>query len=363
MANTHGYLEAALKARGLEIVTKKKRSIKPIGDIGGPRAKFSGAASRQSKQDKSDDIKILGKCQLCDKKCTTPSKLSRHIVESHFRELLKERFSHLVSGNNCTLCGKEFKIARKLIIHIGSKHNKLEEIMVEKGLMLIQDIFNPKFNNMEIKNEKVQSQNDITTTDNPEDNCDNIKILGKCQLCDKKFMNPVRTDMSHHERTPHKGIERKVQSPCLRKNCTLCGKEFKRAHRLITHIGNKHKKLEEIMVEKGLKLVHDIFMRTKKEKVQVQNDNYEGKSDDIKILGKCQLCDRKCKTPTELSRHIVESHFSKELKERFSHFVSGNNCILCGKEVKSSPLNLIKHIANKHNKLEDHGRKRTQTGP
>ena len=41
--------------------------------------------------------------------------------------------------------------------------------MIEKGLKLVHDIFKPKFHTKIIKKEKVQEQNDIIATENPEE--------------------------------------------------------------------------------------------------------------------------------------------------------------------------------------------------
>jgi len=71
-------------------------------------------------------------CQVCDKKFETDSKLEQHCC-SHFTKELEDEFGYLMDGLECTMCRKNFKSKATLVLHIGSKHGKINDILVKKN--------------------------------------------------------------------------------------------------------------------------------------------------------------------------------------------------------------------------------------
>ena len=62
------------------------------------------------------------------------SALTMHLIGSHnFLREVRERYQALYQDNTCVLCQKRFAKS-SIWQHLGSVHNKLDEILLEKGL-------------------------------------------------------------------------------------------------------------------------------------------------------------------------------------------------------------------------------------
>merc|ERR1719323_608820 len=72
-------------------------------------------------------------CEKCDKPFSTMILLKYHYC-SHFISVLKKNFEHLCDDNNtCPHCKKTFDNSRRLLLHIGVNHDKINDILRSKG--------------------------------------------------------------------------------------------------------------------------------------------------------------------------------------------------------------------------------------
>jgi len=75
------------------------------------------------------------KCPQCEEYICGATKLKAHIAQKHLTKEIKERYI-LCNSLKCPIeeCGKEFQMNFRLVRHIGSTHNKVQEILMEKGI-------------------------------------------------------------------------------------------------------------------------------------------------------------------------------------------------------------------------------------
>jgi len=71
-------------------------------------------------------------CKVCDQKVKNISLLEQHCCR-HFMRELQDQYSSLMDGLKCNICHSIFKQKHSLILHIGCKHGKINEILKKKG--------------------------------------------------------------------------------------------------------------------------------------------------------------------------------------------------------------------------------------
>ena len=71
-------------------------------------------------------------CQVCDQKLKTISLLEQHCCR-HFMKDLQDQYSSLMDGLKCNICYNSFKQKHSLLLHIGCKHGKINDILRQKN--------------------------------------------------------------------------------------------------------------------------------------------------------------------------------------------------------------------------------------
>ena len=77
-------------------------------------------------------------CEVCDKTFASERQLEQHYC-GHFMKDLEAKFGEMVPGLKCGLCGTVFKQKRTLLLHLGCKHGKINDILEEKGHEMVRD--------------------------------------------------------------------------------------------------------------------------------------------------------------------------------------------------------------------------------
>jgi len=90
--------------------------------------------------------KSVNSCQLCEKEVEGLSFLWNHYTNSHFHKDIKQSYGHLMDFEEmrCKLCDKQMKQKQGLLMHVGTVHQKVNEVLVKYGL-----------NPLEVKNSKL----------------------------------------------------------------------------------------------------------------------------------------------------------------------------------------------------------------
>ena len=146
-------------AQFVHISTKHGFLNDVLRDKGFPKLQYKNQ-QRKIKIDRSPPIQFFGTCELCQKDFNSTSVLTQHMVRTHFNGEVRERFVDLVSDDRCTLCDKALPPNtaghyQAWVLHVGAKHNKVETIMLERGLKPISQIFHPK---VKLKKESLEER-------------------------------------------------------------------------------------------------------------------------------------------------------------------------------------------------------------
>ena len=119
-----------------------------------PKPQEKSADTPKSRQTRnSKDIKEVRWCEICNKELENVSQLANHMIGSHMLRYIKEKFAPLYNGKECTECGKNYN-KNAVWQHLGSVHNKLDEVLVEKGYRPLKTITTPKMKKVVVKREK-----------------------------------------------------------------------------------------------------------------------------------------------------------------------------------------------------------------
>ena len=86
--------------------------------------------------EKKDDCNFDQKCEVCGRVFDNISSLEGHVTY-HFTKELYKRYAHLADGNTCRICCKQYTKTYRLFNHIGGKHGKVNELLLEKGMKVL----------------------------------------------------------------------------------------------------------------------------------------------------------------------------------------------------------------------------------
>jgi len=89
------------------------------------------------------------------------SQLATHMISSHFLKDIRDKFSHLYNGKECMECHKGYT-RNAIWLHLGSVHNKLDELLVEKGHRPIKTVVTPKMRKVVVKQERSEDSSSET---------------------------------------------------------------------------------------------------------------------------------------------------------------------------------------------------------
>ena len=206
------------------------------------------------KTDSYFHIKIH-RCHFCDKTCTRPTFLGKHINEVHEGKI----------DLQCKICEKEFKTAKYLNRHIESVHEAIEN--------------SDKNSSSESENEK------------------NMDLF--CSTPNKKIHENSNLLQKHSTKSVHEGLKNKRTH-----KCRFCDKAFSKSRNLDIHINSVH----EGKIFRCSKICKETFetasyLNKHIETIHVGLKN--GKSH------KCYICDKIMKSKSILERHIKYAHNRK----------------------------------------------------
>jgi len=90
------------------------------------------APPQENSQQDSTSCNYDLECEVCSQKQRSIQLLEQHCCR-HFMKELQEQYDALMDGLKCTLCNNVFKQKHSLLLHIGCKHGKVNDILKQKG--------------------------------------------------------------------------------------------------------------------------------------------------------------------------------------------------------------------------------------
>ena len=89
-------------------------------------------ASKDKSKELSSECNYELNCQVCNQSMKSLSLLEQHCCR-HFMKELQDQFGGLIDGMKCTICNSIFKQKGSLLLHIGCRHGKINDILKQKG--------------------------------------------------------------------------------------------------------------------------------------------------------------------------------------------------------------------------------------
>jgi len=311
-------------------------------------------------------------CELCGCKRNTNSNLLLHYTKQHFIKDIKDRFGSLIVDNRCTLCDDIIDVTMKNVgeaekwIHLGHKHSKTNEILLEMGRtqIIIKDrkdisyvqtaepIVETKILESVNSSEIFQSSEDEISSSPPQPEPE----VFSCQLCDKTTKNQTLLDL--HLIAIHFKKEILQNYGNAENTCELCSKAFPNADGFAFHLGQDHDLLRLIMQRRAKKLAEKAESQGHNRLPEIKQTT--PKASEVKTPTTkpqevpsfpCFKCGAKRRSKKELYGHYSLQHFSKELMEEFG--VQKNCCIEeCGKILENGTT-WISHLGQEHPSVVD----------
>ena len=144
--------EMQTSSAGGRSLQKKSKTTKT------PRSKSSMQVDTtpRTRQKNSKDIKEVRFCEICNKELENVSQLASHMIGSHFLKEIRERYSSMYVDGECTECHKTFN-RNSVWMHLGSVHNKLDEVLMSKGMRPLKIVVTPRMRKVVVKRERMEA--------------------------------------------------------------------------------------------------------------------------------------------------------------------------------------------------------------
>ena len=200
-------------------------------------------------------------CQLPGQRCTGKGFQSLHKLRvhcsQHFKRRLKTTFASKMIGDECNRCEKKFADKDKLACHIGAEHKEVDIFLRELGIVLENDL-SPENTLTSPAKGSIHRKERLTS-----DVLCNYET--KCEVCGRDLgisaNLPIHVSSHFHEQ-----LKERFHKFTKNLDCKLCGIGQSSSKALYRHIGVQHLKVNEILLEKGFKILPSSLTKKQDEK-------------------------------------------------------------------------------------------------
>jgi hypothetical protein len=148
-----------------DIIPARTNSVSIHNNVPGYKTSLSDDVETSAQESAETRLNCDLKCEVCNQEQKSINLLEQHCCR-HFMKELRDQYTSLMDGGKCSICGNIFKQQMNLLMHIGCKHGKINEILQQKGFAALPC---PVINNtsaamqrqlMKIKQEKAEYNGD-----------------------------------------------------------------------------------------------------------------------------------------------------------------------------------------------------------
>ena len=346
-------------------------------------------------------------CHLCGKKCQSKNGLFCHYCCMHYKSELAAKFNLNIS-NRCKICHTSFSSQLKVMIHLATSHNALDDWISGKESTPGTALPAPDKSSVANKESKTfvcsicgsnhiskkrlvlhycfsHFRDDITEEFQVDDS-------NRCSICKGSFHNKAL--VLQHLVTAHNVLDKKIKKfktkpeeskiklPCTPFSCHLCGtgrtsklklwshycivhykselvkkfeidstnrcsicdSTFTRQESLFSHLASVHKALDD-WIPKECTTAHNVL--DKKIKTKLEESKMKLPCNSFS----CRVCGTVRTSKSKLSSHYCIVHFKSELVKKFE-IDSTNTCNICNATFTRQE-SLFSHLASVHRALDD----------
>lgn len=305
----HNLINRVLKEKGFSGITLDQVISEQVVSIKREPTFVEPQNSEQNCQTETQLSANRSQCEVCGATFLATNKLAQHMC-AHFMGQLRALES-LYSDLTCLSCEFAFTTEHALLLHIGLKHRKINEILAAEGkqpllLANIRPLAN-KRGSLDLKEAALAV--DAEMRSNPT-SCE--KFTPDAPRKEVRRKGGIGSDISGEE---GENMKKKV-------------KQGKKKTELKVN--------EKLVEEKVDPETNFVQMRGKEKKLKIEKGKRgkKGKFEKEKKKGvhSCAQCTKEFKFPTLLAEHYVADHFMDRLKVEAKLAFEGSHCLQCSRE-------------------------------
>merc|ERR1719319_636594 len=198
----------------------------------------------------------------------------------------------------------------------------------------------------------------------------------ECKICNERFSSQTMLAYHYTKHTEIRADMRKKFSELFKKRgCVLCDKQVASKNNLVSHIAVKHEKLNVVLKARRPPIINFAkrdgegkIIGAIRRKKKTKKSEPEKSHSTVKAIEGPPALEAKNRGPTtpnkscpfcsslyvgigNVKQHVVDAHFSIELKAICAPYMSDCICKVCDLTVKKR-CHLVRHVAIKHGHLE-----------
>jgi len=320
----HELINEILKAKGVtEVAFWKIKSRKMA--IKKEACSFTTTSEERNVEDSPSTVTESvpdnqNKCEVCGESFTSHNKLAQHACNHFLSEL--RCFSGLYEGNTCKLCDIAYSTEFALMIHLGWKHQKINDVLKSKGYKpLVLRTVDHRVPPGPSNESTIESPSfSLLSTTNSETNSTLSESSLSCETSGGDDLNSTSQILGQVTE----------QSTFLSQMNLTPGTDK-----------------SSVSNQKG----EMTFRPSVNSTPSVSMKKTAAPSSTMKSFKKkrhpCEICDKECNYPGYLAQHYCDIHFNEILKQEVAKKFDEKKCKDCDKSINSSQ-DQIRHVGMKH---------------
>ena len=290
-------------------------------------------------------------CKVCRQQLLTIPLLGYHYCSHFLTELQDLKMAGSVKDDECSNCDRKFYDNRTLLAHVGVKHEFINKVLQTKGFPTLD--FSPHRHQINENTKSVVLKNVSIVTSESKRITKKVGPYVKIEKLQHVTMEQHTEEEENKEEDFMKKSENMIK---IRKDfdisslhdentCLVCGKSFEKERLVRFHIAKYH-------VPQDDKEKINMKFPSNESPVVKRIPKRDGRRSGVKVIRKCQMCDKSFETQSIMVQHMVVKHFFRDIKKASADLYQGSKCLVCDKNY-ATEMNMMLHIGSTHRKVNE----------